>query len=512
MILHKTRAFIVIALAFLSGPAFAADAPIVQTKSGPVQGAVEAGVLSFKGIPYAAPPVGPLRWRAPQPVAGWTGTRPATSFGSVCMQPVRANRAKDFVDQSEDCLFLNVYRPNTKAKSLPVLFWIPGGGLVTGSGSEPVYDGKALAERGVVLVTINYRLGRFGFFAHPELTKANPDGGRLYNYGLMDQIAALNWVHDNITAFGGDPGNVTIFGESAGGASVDALMISPPARRLFAAAIVESGYGRGNYPRVGQATRDGKTPVEQTGLDLAKALNMPNATLDQLRAVPAADLVAAYSNINSASFIFAIDGVTVLSDLFPAFQMKQEAPVPLIIGSNDYEFGFNPPGGREAGIAKAMPADKRPGLVPAYGGEKTFEDYIITDVTFASQARALALRHDANGYPTWVYRFSVAPKYGSVPGAVHASEIPYVFGNLTANHLAPKTPPDADDKRASNDMMRYWTDMAKTHNPNAKGLPEWPAYKGGDIIDIGRGATRAEVDPLAARLDAVNAVADLAAE
>jgi para-nitrobenzyl esterase len=512
MILHKTRAFIVIALAFLSGPAFATDAPIVQTKSGPVEGAVDGGVLSFKGIPYAAPPVGPLRWRAPQRVASWTGTRPATSFGSVCMQPIRGNRAKDFADQSEDCLFLNVYRPATKAKSMPVLFWIPGGGLVTGSGSEPVYDGKALAERGVILVTINYRLGRFGFFAHPELTKANPDGGRIYNYGLMDQIAALNWVHDNIAALGGDPGNVTIFGESAGGASVDALMISPPARRLFAAAIVESGYGRGNYPRVGQATKDGKPPVEQTGLDLAKALNMPNATLDQLRAVPAGDVVTAYRNINSASFIFAIDGVTVLSDLFPAFQAKQEAPVPLIIGSNDYEFGFNPPGGKEAAMAKAMPADKRPALVPAYGGEKTFEDYIVTDVTFASQARALALRHDANGYPTYVYRFSVAPKDSSVPGAVHASEIPYVFGNLTGNHLALKTPPDADDKRASNDMMRYWTDMAKTHNPNAKGLPEWPSYKGGDIIDIGRDATRAEVDPLATRLDAVNAVADLAAQ
>ena len=509
-------------LGFLAGlagfiPAFEAAAaadskPVVKTRSGPVEGAIDRGILSFKGIPYATPPVGPLRWRAPQPVTSWTETRTATDFGHVCMQPVRPARAKDFADQSEDCLYLNVVRPNNKAKSLPVLFWIPGGGLVSGSGSEAIYDGKAFADRGVILVTINYRLGRLGFFAHPELTKGNPDGGHFYNYGLLDQIAALHWVHDNIAAFGGNPDNVTIFGESAGGASVDALMISPEARGLFVAAISESGYGRGNYPRVGQATKDGKPPVEQTGLDLASALKMPDASLEQLRAVPGADIIAASSTINSASYIFAVDGVTILSDLFPAFQAKQEAPVPFIVGSNNYEFGFSPPGGRAAAIGKAMPADKRPGLIPAYGDEKTYDDYIVTDVTFASQARALALRHDANGYPTFVYRFSVAPKDGSIPGAVHASELPYVFGNLTGNHLALKTPPDADDKRASNEMMRYWVDLAKSHNPNGHGLPEWPAYRGGDIIEIARNATHAEVDPLLGRLDKVNEVADIAAQ
>lgn len=236
--------------------AAAAASELVRIDAGHLRGARDGEVISFKGIPFAAPPVGALRWRAPQPVAGWSGVREAKSFGNACLQPPARSAADALpVPLSEDCLYLNVWRPARASARLPVMVWIHGGSLVTGTASIPVQDGAALARRGVVLVSISYRLGRLGYFAHPALTREAADGGKLANYGLMDQVAALQWVRRNIAAFGGDPARVTIFGQSAGALSVQALMASPPARGLFQRAIVQSGYYRGSYPRLSGVRR-----------------------------------------------------------------------------------------------------------------------------------------------------------------------------------------------------------------------------------------------------------------
>ena len=235
----------VLAAVAAAQPASAAPRTEVRTTSGVVAGAVANGVVSWKGIPYAAPPVGDLRWRAPQPVAPWTGVRAATEYAHDCMQlPFPSDAAPLGTPPAEDCLYVNVWAPEKPASAkLPVMFWIHGGGFVNGGSSPSVYDGSAFARRGVVFVSLNHRLGRFGFFAHPALTKESPNDP-LGNYGYLDQIAALRWVRDNIAAFGGDPGNVTIFGESAGGGSVNTLLVSPLARGLFHKAIVQSGGGR----------------------------------------------------------------------------------------------------------------------------------------------------------------------------------------------------------------------------------------------------------------------------
>jgi len=249
---------------------------VVQIDSGRISGTTQSGVSSYKGIPYAAPPVGNLRWRPPQPVPAWTGTRPADKVGPLCMQIINtADNGVGPPPDSEDCLNLDVYTPAkaaTAAKAgkakLPVMFWIHGGGYVNGSGTANLYNGTELARQGVVLVSINYRLGRFGFFAHPALTRESPDGP-LGNYAFMDQIAALQWVERNIAVFGGDPGNVTIFGESAGGGSVINLMISPAAQGLFQKAISESGIARIDFPYLNRENDSGMSSAEEKGLIFA---------------------------------------------------------------------------------------------------------------------------------------------------------------------------------------------------------------------------------------------------
>jgi len=472
--------------------------PIAVTEAGTLRGTVENGEAVFRGIPYAAPPIAALRWRAPQPAIPWTGTRLAERFGAICVQPARPGPAAQ--PQSEDCLFLNVFRPAGNVRGLPVLFWIPGGGFSSGSGSEPDYDGKALAARGAVVVTINYRVGRLGFFAHPDLTRENADGGRLNNYGLMDQIAALEWVKRNIAAFGGDPAKVTIFGESAGGASVDALMVSPAARGLFRAAISESGYGRGTFPRLTTRSADGDPPAHEVGATLAAKLGMPNATLAELRALPADRILTATDLTQDYNLV--IDGVTMTSDIWAAFAHGAEAPVPFMLGTNSYEMGAMASATQRPWAEAVVPPARWNALTPFYGSEALRDRLLLSDIIFTSQTRAIAARHAANGHPTYVYRFDVpsGPAGAKLLGASHAGEIPYVFGNLTLGHLAPAQI-DTADRRISSEMMGFWLNMARTRDPNGAGLPKWPRYRQTLVLHIAKPSTAATPDPLTARLD-----------
>ncbi|MDZ4370687.1 MAG: carboxylesterase family protein, partial [Phenylobacterium sp.] len=321
---------------------------MVRTEQGVLVGAEAAGVVSFKGIPYAAPPVGALRWRAPQPPATREGRRPAIDFGAICIQPPsNGDPGVGPLPMSEDCLTLNVWTPAERGtKPLPVMVWIHGGGLNNGSGTAALYDGTRLAKRGVVVVTVNYRLGRLGFFGHPALT-AEADGEEIVgNYGLADIIAALAWVRDNAAAFGGDPGKVTIFGESAGGVMVTRLMITEPALGLFHRAIVQSGFGRDQGTAV-YRTLDGSPSLEDRGIAFAVAAGLPSdASVEQLRALPAERLLTPAPSFYGGD-LMVLDGRDggglVEEDVAAAFAAGHEAPVPLIIGANSAEFWWMKP-------------------------------------------------------------------------------------------------------------------------------------------------------------------------
>jgi para-nitrobenzyl esterase len=494
-------------LAVLSATAVAVDAGTISTERGKVAGIREGKHLIYRGIPFAAPPVGALRWRSPQPVKAWRGVRAADRFAATCIQPPMTAGATRSQPESEDCLYLNIFRLANGARELPVLFWIPGGGLVAGSGSEAMYDGRALADQGVMVVTINYRVGRFGFFAHPGLTRANPDGGRLYNYGLMDQIAALQWVRRNIARFGGDPTRVTIFGESAGGASVDALMIAPEARGLFATAISQSGYGRGCYLRIAERSCDGDVPAESIGLAIARKLGMPQATIGELRAVPADRLAALFDR--NDDHVFAVDGRTLRSDLWPGFARNEQAPVPLIIGSNSYEMGLMDPEDQRPWAEKVIPRNRWDSVTSQYADVPARDRMILGDIIFTTQARALAERHARNGHATYLYYFDVAPLAPATvtPGASHAAELAYVFGNFSARR-GDVANPTADDLRVSRELSNYWVRFATNHGePNGPGLPPWLRYDGSMLLHIRRDSTGAATDPLLPRVRALNAAA-----
>lgn len=504
------------ALSLLAGPARAAPKP-VQVEAGRVTGVVVDGVETFKGIPYAAPPVGPLRWRAPQPAAKWRGVRVADRFGAPCMQPVRAGDAFAIAREamSEDCLTLNVFRPvgapgmthrnsgANRSKLLPVMVWIHGGGLRTGAASLPMYDGSAFARGGVVLVSFNYRLGRLGFFVHPALVREDADGGRFGSYGLMDQVAALRWVQRNIAAFGGDPANVTIFGESAGGQSVDALMVSPAARGLFHKAISESGYGRGSYRRISTPAPDGKSSAEDEGRKVAAAWGVPDADLATLRALQAAKL--ADENTFEGLPDFYVDGHTFDTDLWTAFRAGKEAPVPFILGSNGFEF----PPGAVSNVAgpylAAMTEADRARIAAAYGTGPEADAHLTSDITFTGQVRALAQMHARNGHPTWVYLFDVLPAGSTAKGAVHAAELRYVFDTLQSN---PTARHDDTDRGIARTMNAQWRALASRGEPNGDGLPPWPRFDEQLLLEYRREAITAHPDIRAGRLDVLAEIID----
>jgi para-nitrobenzyl esterase len=488
----------------------------VTVDTGKLQGVTTDGVTAFKGIPYAAPPVGDLRWRPPQPAAQWSGVRQAAQYGHDCMQlPFPGDAAPLGTPPAEDCLVLNVWAPaNRGNQPLAVMVWIHGGGFVNGGSSPAVYDGSAFAREGIVFVSFNYRLGRFGFFAHPALTRESTDG-MLGNYGYMDQIAALHWVQRNIAAFGGDPNNVTLFGESAGGGSVHAMLNAPPARGLFQRAIVESGGGRGNLAgatHLHEASANSPS-AESIGLAFAKANGIEGedaAALAKLRALPADTVV---NGLNMASMGAArstypgpmADGKIVIDDPETAYRAGKQPRIPLIVGANNLDIGFSgaktldevfAPFGQNAAKARS-----------AYDPEnsadlRSVSFRVAADALMVEPARFVAETLSEEGQPVWEYRFSyVADSMRKEwPGAPHATEIPFVFDTVHARYLAALTPADADMAKT---VHRYWVQFAKTGNPNMAGLPAWPQYsvKGDVLMNFTQQGAQAEPDAWKTRLD-----------
>lgn len=455
------------ALGLMNGIAAAQPlAPQVPISDGILAGTRNGDVIAYKGIPYAAAPTGDLRWRPPQPVKRWSGVRRADAYGAICEQKYNAqDNGVGPLPMSEDCLTLNVFAP-TDARKLPVMFWIHGGGFVNGSSTAPLYDGSALARQGVVVVTINYRLGRFGFFAHPALT-AEAKGAPVGNYGLMDIIAALKWVKANVTAFGGDPQQLTIFGESAGGVAVNDLMVSPPAQGLFARAIVQSGLGREVALPLQAA--------EQAGAAFAAATGLPNASAADLRGLSAQDILKAGDPDLRTGGGSMADGQILLMDPMQAFSKGLESKVPYIVGANSLELPV-PAADSEKLFAGLMPAEQLERLRASYPTPESFGMHGLSDLMFNEPALALARLHSANGQATWAYQFSVLSKVASsmLKGAPHATDRQYVFQTLSASTW----PTDENDAQQARTISAYWTTFAKTGDPNADGRPAWPRFDG----------------------------------
>ena len=446
-----------------AAPAAAQTRPtLVKLDSGSVAGDAQGPLIVFKGIPYAAPPVGPLRWKPTQPALPWSGVREARAFGAACPQgPEHKEPWAQVGPMSEDCLFLNVWRPTNPGK-YPVMVFLHGGGFTYGAAGVPLYDGTALAKRGAVIVTINYRLGRLGFFAHPALTREDPKG-RLGNYAIMDQIAALDWVKRNIARFGGDASNVTLFGESAGAGSVQILMGAPEAKGLFHKAISESGSGSSALFPI----RGGTINAEKVGQMWAASVGLKEATTAQLRAVPLADVVK-----NGRAFPF-IDGKVVTHSPGDPFYRGTEMHIPLIIGGNSNESSL---GGMTEAAAKALLGEQFPALLQGYLAmtgkpAATAAIDLAEDVGFVLPSYALADRHAANGAPAYAYYFDQVPvdQRTGAPGTDHGGELEYVFGTKPFEHRW-----DARDAAVSTLMGDYWVRFARTGNPNGRGAPAWP--------------------------------------
>lgn len=440
--------------------------PSVTIRDGALKGvAVTDSINAFLGIPYAAPPVGELRWRAPQPVTGWKEPRDATRFGAACPQPDDRFSGLTPKLQDEACLYLNVWAPKNAAAPVPVMVWLHGGAHRFGAGSVPFYDGKNLAKRGVVVVTLNYRLGYLGYFSHPALD-AEDEGG---NFGLMDQKAALEWVRDNIAAFGGDPKQVTLFGESAGGADTLYLMADAKSQGLFQRAIVESG-GGWNRP----------LPKKKMQKDVLE--NLGNAGIADtiaaadLRKLDARDLVKALpGGIGFGAFL---DEKVTFEAPSKAFEEGRAAKIPLIIGSNDWESNLLLARSAKKGfIARALPY--LPQVYSWYGDKTTTAEerssLLFRDIVFAAPARWLAGRQSKQA-PAWLYTFSyvTSGNRGKVPGAGHAAEIAYVFDTLDATEKSATNASDEDRKMAGK-VSDCWAAFAKTGSPSCA-LSAWQAY------------------------------------
>jgi para-nitrobenzyl esterase len=464
--------------------AFAADP--VKTEGGLLQGTVEDGLRIYRGIPYAAPPIGDFRWKAPQPAAKWDGVKPADQFGRACIQTNAA--IKDLPAPSEDCLYLNVWTPaKSENEKLAVMVWIHGGGFTAGTPAEITYHGEGIAKKGVVVVSIGYRLGVMGFLAHPGLSAENPQkvSG---NYGLLDMIAGLKWVQKNIGKFGGDPGRVTIFGESAGSAAVSILCASPLAKGLLHRAIAESGASFAPV-RANAGLGDGMNPLsaaEKSGADWAKA----QGALDiaDLRKLPAEKLQDA-SQRQAGIMAPNVDGFIIADDQYKLYQAGKYNDVPVIVGYNSDEgANFGAAASKEAYVESTRQrfgplADK---ILAAYPGgstpaEKRSQRSLMRDSSFGSHSWSwVRLQTKTGKSKAYFYYFDVHPEYAvDAPkggfGAAHAAELPYTFHQLGPNPNHP-TPVTADDEKMSDMMRSYWTNFAKTGDPNGAGLPKWIPY------------------------------------
>ena len=495
-----------------------ANGPLVHLANGALTGKLEGTVAVFEGIPFAQPPVGPLRWREPQPVAGWSGVRDATTPSHPCMQRVEgtdsfleplaaaygAAFARQPVDPSEDCLYLNVWTPQLQTTAnLPVMVWLHGGSNRVGSGTEAGYDGTMLASHGVVVVTINYRLGAMGFFSHPELTAESPHHSS-GNYGLLDQIAALQWVQQNITQFGGDPGNVTLFGESAGSVDATTLMASPLTKGLFRRVIAESG------PAFGLGPERNVAYMESLGTAVGKeAGGQPGSQLAALRTLPAAQIARIEDSLIASQFkgydpnASIVDGWVLPQSPASAFASGKLQQVDLLAGLNAREFSAFRVGAAAAAKKSPQPAPK-----PALGEQlRQFADLARplygswTDIAVATYAARIlihgapALDQASNdvvaacpigaeaalatnaGRRAFVYRFdrSVPGKGEADLGAFHSLEIPYVFGTFQTRPFR-WLPFTATDYKLSQIVQAYWINFAKSGDPNGPGLPHWVSW------------------------------------
>jgi para-nitrobenzyl esterase len=475
----------------------------VKIANGTLEGTSESGINIFRGVPFAAPPIGDLRWREPQPVKNWTGIRKADKFGPRAMQlPIFGDMNFRSNGVSEDCLYLNVWTPSRNGKDkLPVLVYFYGGGFLAGDGSEPRYDGESMARRGIVSVTVNYRLGVFGFISHPELTKESPHHAS-GNYGLLDQSAALKWVQKNIAAFGGDPKKVTIAGESAGSFSVCAQMASPLSKNLIAGAIGESGSLLGNATTTLQ-------DAEKSGANWATSIN--KSSLAELRSMNADDLLKATAKANFGTFPVCIDGYFFPKSPMEIFEKGEQAHVPLLVGWNSQEMssqvvlgGDKPTLDNYKKAVEKLYGEKAKDVMKLYAAstddevEQTATDLAGDRFLGFSTWRWSDLQSKIGGKPVYRYFYARprpamraeignatanlaggitrdttgrAPKTPLPKGAVHSAEIEYAMGNLSTNRIYDWQP---EDYKVSEIMQAYFVNFIKTGNPNGLGVPEWP--------------------------------------
>ncbi|WP_269714905.1 carboxylesterase/lipase family protein [Caulobacter sp. NIBR2454] len=464
-----------------------AGAPVVHAPAGAVRGLAQDGLQVFKGVPYAAAPIGGLRWAPPASAPVWQGVRDAAQFGPSCWQP-KANGgiyASTLASMSEDCLSLNIWGPKD-AKRAPVLVWIHGGALISGSSSEGMYDGGALAKRGLVVVSINYRLGVLGYMAHPELSAQSPDkvSG---NYGLLDQIKALEWVKRNIAAFGGDPANVTIAGESAGGLSVLYLMASPKARGLFSKAIAQSAY-MVSTPHLNEA-RFGHVAAEAMGA--ATAAKLGAKSLADLRAMDA-EILTTQALMAGFQTTAAVDGKVLPRQVVDAFDRGEQARVPVLAGFNSGEIRslrrLAPPPPADAAAYEAQIrqryGDLADDFLKLYPSSDVPESVLAAprDALYGWTAERLAAKQTKLGAQGYLYLFDHGYPAAQAAGlhAFHAAEIPYVFGTASKTPDGwPKNPDTPTEAALTAAMGDYWASFAKDGAPTAKGRPAWPAYGAG---------------------------------
>lgn len=461
--------------------------PIMQTRNGAVQGVMEGGVAIFRGIPFAGSTAGEARWRPPVSAENWEGVRSAVSHGPACPQSTGIRDRASAFGMSEDCLSLAVYSPDLRPdEKAPVMVYLHGGSARFGSGA--LYDGSALARRGVVVVTINYRLDRLGLFAHPALSAEQPDEP-LANYGLMDMAAALDWVQANIAAFGGDPGNVTIFGQSAGSVAVTALMVSPLAEGRFHKAIAQSGSLSIEYPRYLRQSTPASPSLESDGETMAAKLASearPTPVGENaaawLRALPWQDIIA-YSDTEMANAMQpVIDGRVIPENIGVMFKGGRNHHVPLMIGSTSWEEGMVSrfPMPLRVVLRDIAPEEAR----QVYGNidDRALAEQWFVDTAFHVPPKFFAAETVAQGQPAFVYRFAYVPEFiaPKTPGASHGDEVPYVFGydgdKLISVVDQRDDRIDNAGRKISNMLGDYWTHFARTGNPNGPGLPDWPEY------------------------------------
>lgn len=495
-------------------PGWAADSLVVRINAGSIRGAASErspGVAVFRGIPYAASTAGENRWRPPQPAEPWEGVRDCTRFGPSCPQapyPKDSVYYRDPEPQSEDCLSLNIWTAGQKGDRKPVMVWIHGGALTRGSGAVEVYDGSKLARKGVVVVTINYRLGPLGFLAHPELTAESPEQAS-GNYGLLDQIAALRWVRDNIEQFGGDPGCVTIFGESAGSLSVNALVASPLVKGLFHRAIGQSGTA---FRRMAS-----QVDAEKQGVAFAKSVGAGN--LAELRAIAADQLIELAGKAGEIRGTINVDGWCLPDDVRAIFAAGRQNDVPTITGSNADEMTTLAPVAGRPTTRKALRAqlalllgnpDEVEKLYPAADDAAATAAFLdlMGDATFTLGARSWARYATQAGGKLFLYQFARVTPFAQAAGigAFHAAEIAYVFDNL--DRLG--RPIEEADRQLAETMSTYWTNFARTGDPNGGALPSWPAYNAenepclvfGDTIAVDHHLRKEKLDLLERLLEA----------